>query len=301
MKLQHKIAGTILLPLAAAAMTTSVQAADVDTYGRIQVHLNETTPKNGDMDFSASANESRFGFKTENGMGAKAHFEFDMNASSVRLRHAYTTFDGITVGQTWKPSAALELLFPTVDPTTNALSSAPAIRVGQLSTKIDLGAGSLNVGIYDDSAANQALPGIAAKFVGDMGGFKVVGAFDMVQADGTSGTTDKTATTITAGVVADLSGMVVKGAFTNYNNATAAHKLTGTSGQKETFMGASVTLPMGDGMKLNAALESATEAKTNAMWVNAMMKTASGVDVGAEFRSSHADATTIAGMVNYNF
>lgn len=298
MKLQHKIAGTILLPLAAAAMTTSVQAADVDVYGRIQAHLNVTTPDGGDADFTASANESRFGLKADNGKGAKGHFEFDMNASSVRLRHAYVNFNNVTVGQTWKPSAALELLFPTLDPTTNALTSAPALRVGQISTKLDLGAGSLNVGLYDDSTVSSAMPGVAAKFVADMDALKLIAAFDMKQANEED--TTETATSLTAGVVANLSGMTVKGIFTSYDNATMA-VLSGADGAEESFIGASVTVPMGGAMSLNAAFETATEAETDAYWVNVKTKLESGVDVGAEFRSSHAEATTVAAMVNYNF
>lgn len=300
MKFQHKIAGTILLPLAAATMATSVQAAghDVDVYGRIQAHLNVTTPDGGDSDFTASANESRFGLKADNNKGAKGHFEFDMNASSVRLRHAYVNFNNVTVGQTWKPSAALELLFPALDPTTNALTSAPALRVGQISTKLDMGAGTLNVGLYDDSTASSAMPGVAAKFVADMDALKLIAAFDMKQANEED--TTESATSMTAGVVANLSGMTVKGAFTTYDNATMA-VLSGADGAKETFLGASVTVPMADAMSLNAAFETASEAETNAYWVNVKTKLQSGVDVGAEFRSNHADTTTVAAMVNYNF
>ncbi|WP_086479374.1 hypothetical protein [Oceanospirillum sanctuarii] len=323
MKLQHKIAGTILLPLAAAAMTTSVQAADVDVYGRIQIHVTETTPDGGDMDFSAGGTESRLGFIAKNDSGAKAHIEFDLNgsyktdgdttatttvskASTVktgepRLRHAYVTFDGVTVGQTWKPSATTELLFPALDPNTNALSSAPSTRAAQVSTKMDLGAGSLTVGAYDAGVTDSAVPGLAAKFVGDMGGLKVVGAFDMTQDAGDNSTDGSTR--ITGGVVADMSGMTVKGSFTTHSDLYTA-------------FGGSVSLPMGDGMSFNAAFDqyspdAAGKDDATAIWANVKTTTASGVTVGAEYSMLGAgygfaaapavDTSTIRFMANYNF
>jgi hypothetical protein len=301
MKLQHKIAGTILLPLAAATMATSVQAADVTTYGRIQAHITETTVDGKDMDFGASANESRFGFKTENGMGAKAHFEFDMNASSVRLRHAYVNFDGVTVGQTWKPSATTELLFPALDPNTNALASAPSTRAGQVSTKLDMGAGSLTVGAYDAGVAESAVPGLAAKFVGDMGGLKVVGAFDMTQDAGDD--SKDGSTRLTGGVVADMGGMTVKGSFTTHSDLYTA-------------FGGSLSMPMGDGMSFNAAFDqyspdAAGSDDATAIWANVKTTTASGVTVGAEYSmlgagygfaaAPAADTSVIRFMANYNF
>ena len=308
MKLQHKIAGTILLPLAAATMATSVQAADhdVDVYGRIQVHVTETTVDPKDMDFGATAGQSRLGFKVKNDQNVMGHFEYDWTAAAgaktaPRLRHAYLTFDGITVGQTWTPSATVELLYPVLDPNANALSSAPSARTGQVSTKIDAGSAQLTVGVYDAGVAESAVPGLAAKAVADMGGLKVIGAFDMTQDAGDD--TKKGSTQITAGVVADMGGMTLKGAFTTVSDSYTA-------------LGGSLSMPMSDGMSFNAAFDQYTPESgddATAIWANVKTKTASGVDLGAEYsmlgegyNAHHAAATAsdtsvIRLMANYNF
>jgi len=290
MKLQHKIAGTILLPLAAATMATSVQAADVTVGGSIRAHFTQTTPDGGDMAFASDVADSRFTVKyADKANDVSGVYEAKMPAGD--LRHAYIKFGSIVAGQTWKPNAPLELLFPTVDSLGNAATSAPSSRAPQLSTKMDMGSGMLTAGIYDAAlgatGGDQVMPSLAAKYVADMGGLKVVAAFDMAQAENTA---NDATTTLTGGVVADLGGMTAKGVFT-----------TKSGGSEETYMGGSISLPLGDGMTANGAFEMATEAETQAMWANVMTKNAQGVTMGLEFRLPHDESTVIDALVKYDF
>lgn len=302
MKLQHKIAGTILLPLAAAAMTTSVQAADVSVGATVKFHAAEVTAKDGDMDFAAGVGDTRFRVKyADQAKNVSAMYETTVNGT---VRHAFVTFDGITAGQTWKPNSTLELLFPTVDQYGNAGTTAPASRAPQLSTKMDLGGGStLTAGIYDNgntlggratsaqsanyAGGDQVVPSFGAKYAGDMGGLKVVAAFAMEQPAASNG--DAT-NTLTAGVNMDMSGMKVIGAFTNQSG-----------GNKATYMGGAVSMPLGDGMTANVAFETETEGSTNAFWGNVMTTSASGVKMGLEYRMEHDEDTAIDAIVQYDF
>lgn len=65
--------------------------------------------------FGASANQSRIGIRLKNPEGVTVNVEGDFLLGSLRLRHAYGSYNGILAGQTWSNYTSFAGITPVLD------------------------------------------------------------------------------------------------------------------------------------------------------------------------------------------
>ncbi|WP_449285411.1 DcaP family trimeric outer membrane transporter [Marinobacter sp. PE14] len=128
------ITTAIAVGLASQANAINLQAGDVDAriYGYANLTMTYDLDDNlaglaqegsftrisssgSNGHFGASANQSRIGILVNNPEGVKANVEGDFYAGTLRLRHAYGSYNGILAGQTWSNFTSFAGATPVID------------------------------------------------------------------------------------------------------------------------------------------------------------------------------------------
>ncbi len=316
MKLQHKIAGTILLPLAAAAMSTTAHAElTVGGYVASEFSMDTKAQKGADdqKDTTGSAITSRFNLKQTNvgPSNATVLFEGDYyggnaagTTNDLRLRHAVVMVDGWKVGQTWSSAANLNGILPTIDFVGLTGGSAYANRHPQIAQTMDMGGAKLSFGIEDwgkGSAGKDgpSIPDIAAGFSTEMSGLSIFAGGALVNENDAANKNANWVHLTASAKMAVSDGMKVVGSFTSTGNDDTKKDSTAFSG--------GVGMDVGGGISANAMAEvktfgdSAKEDQTT-MFVNAFYKLPSGLQFGAELQNVTAsEGTDGTDLTNINF
>lgn len=316
MKLQHKIAGTILLPLAAAAMSTTAHA-ELAVGGYVAAEFSmDTTAKTGAddvKDTSGSAVKSRFNLKQTNvgSSNATVLIEGDFYGSNAagttndfRLRHAVVMVDGWKVGQTWSSAANLNGILPTVDFVGLTGASVYANRHPTIAKTMDMGGSKLSFGIEDwgkGSAGKDgpSLPDLAAGFSTEMSGLSIFAGGALVNENDAAGKNSNWVHLTASAKMALGDDMKAVGSFTSSGNDDTKKDWTAFSG--------GVGLGLGGGMSANAMFEvksfgAAGTEDQSTMFVNAFYKMPSGLEFGAELQNVTAkDGTDGSDLTNINF
>lgn len=317
MKLKHKIAGTILLPLAAATMATTAHAElSVGGYVAAEFSMDSGETKVGGdtQDVTGSAVSSRINFKHTNlgSSNATVLFEGDYygggGGNNLRLRHAVVMVDGWTVGQTWSSAANLNGILPTVDFVGLTGGSVHADRFAQIAHTIDMGSAKLKVGVEDwgngtSGKDGPAIPDIAAGLSTNMGGLSLFGGAALVNAP--KGTKNESFVHLTASAKMQVSeGMKVVASFTQSGDKDLT---TAKPKNEYTAFSGGLGMDLGGGMSANAMAEvnqhgdSAKEDMTT-IFVNAFYKMPSGLQFGAEVQNvTSAGYTKGSDNTNINF
>lgn len=263
MKLRHKIAGTLALPLALAIASTANAATVYDDEkqtlkigGFVAAQAVWEMPDAGDpnyvMDLGTTRLNVAYTKKTEAG-DITVLYENDWNdatkaAGAYRLRHAAIMYDGWVAGQTWSFFANLNGLGETLDANGNAITSSWASRNAVLGKNISLGEGmSVGIALEDRSLNSGNTPTKTTFKVDPSTGLMVV---DKPAAGdrNTSAVPD-----ITANFKGKVGGVGLFAAVQYYqiNDATDLEKSEG----KVRFT-ASAAVPLGDAATVKAAFNS---------------------------------------------
>lgn len=313
MKLQHKIAGTILLPLAAAAMSTTAQAEF--SYGgyvaaEFSMDSKSVDGSSDTNDTGGSAVKSRFNLKQTNigSSNATVLFEGDYygngNQGNLRMRHAVVMVDGWKVGQTWSSAANLNGILPTVDFVGLTGASVYANRHPMIARTMDMGGAKLSFGVEDWGKGTAGtdgpnVPDIAAGLTANAGSAKIFAGAALVNENGSDGKNSNWVH-LTASVNMGITdGMKVVGSFTSSGNDDVDADWNAFSG--------GLGMALGGGLSANAMAEvksfgaSGSEDQTT-VFVNAFYKMPSGLEFGAEVQNvTDSGAGEGTDMTNINF
>ena len=323
MKLQHKIAGTLLLPLAAATMATTAHA-ELTVGGYVAAEFSmDTTSATGvedTNDTSGSAIASRINFKHTNlgSSNATVLFEGDYyggnatgSTNDLRLRHAAVMVDGFTVGQYWSSAANLNALLPTIDFVGYTKASVEANRYAQIAYTLDMGATKVKFGVEDwgdgeEGTDGPSIPDFAAGVTSKMGGTSLFLGAAMVNDNDKDGKNTTYSHLAASAKVEVAEGTKLVAAYVASGNDEA----DGGSDESWTAMSAGVGLNLGGGISANAMYEvkefGATGTKDQStMFVNAFYKMPSGLQFGVELQdvtdSFNKTDTRYEDMSNINF
>ncbi|MBE0507465.1 MAG: hypothetical protein IBX50_12235 [Marinospirillum sp.] len=307
MKLRTKIAGTVALPLALAIASAASAATIVDTDahrlqigGFVAAQAYWEMPDAGEMNYGMDLGSSRLGINYTNKTNAGDITYMYEQTVGGRLRHAAILHDGWVAGQSWSFFANLNGLGETLDANGNAITSSWASRNPLLGKNINLGDG-MSVGVALEergtnsgnavvSGATNAspLPDLTANFKGNFGGVGIFAAAQMYQVnDPTDAKASEGKVRMTASASLPLGDtMGVKAAFTADPDRYSAFS-------------ASAQMKMSDQLRTNLVVEQVMDDGAAGddymqLWVNAIHKTASGWEWGAEVHMVMGDGTVIA-------
>ncbi|WP_417594192.1 hypothetical protein [Oceanospirillum sp.] len=308
MKLQHKIAGTILLPLAAAAMSTAAHA-EFSMGGYVAAEFSLDTVSDGDStDVNGSAVKSRFNLKQTNlgSSNATILFEGDYygngNQGNLRMRHALVMVDGWKIGQTWSSAANLNGILPTVDFVALTGGSAYANRHPMIAKEVDMGGSKLSFGVEDwgKSTAGEdgpVIPDLAAGFTTKMGDVSLFAGGALVNENDSKGENANWVHISASAKMAMSDSMKAVLSVTKTGNDDIDADWTAVSG--------GMGMGFGGGLSANAMAEvksfGASGAEDQAtVFVNAFYKMPSGLEFGAEIQNI-TDAAGMEGDDRTNF
>lgn len=169
MKLRHKIAGTLALPLALAIASTANAATVVDTDAhtlKIGGFVGATAgwtifddagpAQDSDVDFGMGLGVSRLNIAyTQKTAAGNITYLYEndwagkpvANGGNYRLRHAVIKYDGWSAGYTWSAFANLTGLAETIDAAGTSGISATAPRTASLGKDIKIADG-MSVGLF---------------------------------------------------------------------------------------------------------------------------------------------------------
>lgn len=317
MKLRHKIAGTIALPLALAVAGAANAATVFDDEkqtlkigGFVAAQAVWEMPDVGDpnyvMDLGTTRLNVAYTKKTSAG-DVTVLYENDWNdkdqaAGAYRLRHAAIMYDGWVAGQTWSFFANLNGLGETLDANGNAITSSWANRNAVLGKNISLG-DDMSVGIAledrslnsgntfvdedgepdDDGTRNTSpAPDLTANFKAKVGGVGLFAAAQYYQVDDSDDdkkSEGKVRFTASAAVpIADVA--TAKVAFNSDQDNYNAVSLAGQ-------------FKINDQIRTNLVVEQYMDDGDNQdytqFWVNAIYKMDAGLEWGAEVHMVSAD------------
>ncbi len=95
---------------------------DIDDNRAVSTRAGSFTPANEDIDghFGADVQQSRLGVKVNHSSGVMVNVEGDFrgtgnSAGSLRMRHAYGTYNNVLAGRTWSNSISFVASTPTLD------------------------------------------------------------------------------------------------------------------------------------------------------------------------------------------
>jgi len=322
MKLRHKIAGTIALPLA-LAIAGSANAATVLDNDKHQLNIggyiaaqadwvikDQATGQDSDIDYGIDLGVSRLNVKyTQKTAAGDITYLYENDfrgANGYRLRHAAIMHNGWVAGQYWSGFANLTGLAETIDIAGTSGSSANAQRTATLGKNFSLADG-MSVGVFVEDhrkgteasgrTANTAIPDIAANFKGKFGGTAVFAGLRMTQKDDPTAPANKQKTEgkvdLTLGVNSRITDSVsIKAALTSYDEGVKR-----SPDGRDLAVSVAGQFKFNDQVRTNLVVEQfvadADNADSTAIWVNAFYKMDAGWEWGAEVRSVSADNAAI--------
>lgn len=312
MKLRHKIAGTLALPLALAIASTANAAVVVDNDkhslkigGFVAAQAVWEMPDKGDTNYVMDLGTSRLNVaytkKTSAG-DITVLYENDWNdatkaAGAYRLRHAAIMYDGWVAGQTWSFFANLNGLGETLDANGNAITSSWASRNAVLGKNISLGE-DMSVGIaLEDRNMNSgndvvggtrntsAAPDVTANFKAKAGGVGLFAAVQYYQInDATDAKKSEGKVRVTASAAVPLGDAATVKAAVNADEDN--YNAFSVSGQ----------LKLSDKVRTNLVVEHVVDERKGAKdtdytqaWLNAIYRMDVGLEWGAEIQMVSGD------------
>jgi len=322
MKLRHKIAGTLALPLAlaiaGAANAATVyddekQTLKIGGYVAAQAGwtIYDASTDDSDVDYGMGLSLSRLNiaYTQKTSAGDITYlYENDWagaqpSGGNYRLRHAAIKYDGWVAGFTWSGFANLTGLAETIDAGGTSGKSANAQRTATLGKNIAIADGmSVGVFVEDHShafttggsasgrTANTPLPDLVANFKGDFGVAQAFAAVRMQQVDkaGSAPAETEGSVDVTLGVNSQVADPVnVKAALTSFDSGDLGVSVAGQ-------------FKISDQVRTNLVVEQFVGDVKNtdhtAIWVNGFYKMDAGWEWGAELRSVSADAGAVNGL-----
>lgn len=330
MKLRHKIAGTLALPLALAIASTANAATVVDNDkhtlkigGFVAATADWTIYDNAagqdsDVNFGMGLGVSRLNvaYTQKTAAGDITYlYENDWAAGATgdeyRLRHAAIMHDGWVAGYTWSAFANLTGLAETIDAAGPTNVSANAQRTATLGKNISIGDG-MSVGLFvedrkhalttggakSNRTANTPLPDLVANFKGKFGTTNVFAAVEMIQKDKPGSAPAKTEAKVnaTVGVSSQVTDELnLKLAASSWDEGV---KSSPNDRDLGVLVGAQYKFT--DQVRANLVVEQfiggADDVDHTAIWVNGFYKMDAGWEWGAELRSVSADAAGVNGL-----
>lgn len=309
MKLRHKIAGTLALPLALAIASTANAATVFDDEkqtlkigGFVAAQAVWEMPDAGDANYVMDLGTTRVNIaytkKTAAG-DITVLYENDWNdatkaAGAYRLRHAAIMYDGWVAGQTWSFFANLNGLGETLDANGNAITSSWANRNAVLGKNIALGDG-MSFGIaLEDRGTNSGntpvagntntspAPDITANFKAKLGGVGLFAAAQLYQVnDATDAEKSEGKARFTASAAVPLGdAATVKVALTS---DTDKYDAVSVSGQVK------ITDKVRTNLVVEQYMADADDSDYTQAWVNAIYKMDVGLEWGAEVHMVSGD------------
>ncbi|SEI45746.1 Porin subfamily protein [Allopseudospirillum japonicum] len=291
MKLAHKIAGTVILPLAAVAMASSAHAAswkidslntEVGIGGYVKLEARSIDKESGADDFLMHAKQTRFNLSTKTATSygdIKTFIEMDFYGNqegtdsnsklNPRMRHAAVMWDGWLAGQYWSTFSTFEGMAETLDFVGVTGKSVHLERNAQLAKTLNFGqAGKLTLGIEDrNQSGDSTSPDPAIKYANAFGPL----AFSLAAQNYEKA--DDTKTRVGAGAKLSLGSATLQAGYTddedNYDAVSGAIKVK-----------------FNDSLRANLVYENVdfeTGTDYDQAWANLIYKTGYGVEVGGEY------------------
>ncbi|MFK7160626.1 hypothetical protein V6U78_06205 [Marinospirillum sp. MEB164] len=324
MKLRHKLAGTVALPLALAVAASTATAATIFENDQHRVNFggfvaaqanwtifDDAVGQDSDIDYGMSLGTSRMNLSYTRQTDAgpiTILFENDFNGpsgSNYRLRHAAIMWDGWVAGFSWSGAANLTGLGETIDAGGTANTSAMAQRTMVLGRNIPVAEG-MTVGVFledrtnsfstgvgqTDRDANTALPDAVVNFRANLGATQLFGAATLLQFDDAEATGDaKTESQVE----------LTFGARSQITDELRVHlALTNTNDNDDTYVSVGAQYRINQQLRTNLlveqALRDADDSDYTALWANAFYTMPSGWEWGGELRYMTADDN--AGKLN---
>lgn len=322
MKLRHKIAGTLALPLALAIASTANAATVLDndkhtlniggfvsgiaSWAVRDNAAGHDSDINYDIDLGVSRLNVKHTQKTSAGDITYLYENDFRGPNGYRLRHAAIMYDGWVAGQFWSGFANLTGLAETIDAVGTSGGSANAQRTATLGKNFSIADG-MSVGVFLEDhrkgtevsgrTANTAIPDIAANFKGKFGGTDVFAGLRMTQKNDPTAPAANIKTEakvdLTLGVSSQIGDMVnVKAALTSYDEGVKR-----SANGRDFAVSVAGQVKITDQIRTNLVIEQfvadANNSDSTAVWVNAFYKMEAGWEWGAELRSVSADNAAI--------
>ncbi|HKM14885.1 MAG TPA: hypothetical protein VJY63_03020 [Marinospirillum sp.] len=307
MKLRHKIAGTLALPLALAIASTANAATVFDDEkqtlkigGFVAAQAVWEMPDAGDPNYVMDLGTTRLNIaytkKTSAG-DITVLYENDWNdatkaAGAYRLRHAAIMYDGWVAGQTWSFFANLNGLGETLDANGNAITSSWANRNAVLGKNISLGDDmSVGIALEDGKAGGNTgnatgnaspAPDLTANFKAKVGGVGLFAAAQYYQVDdATDPKKSEGKVRFTASAAVPLGdAATIKAAFTSDQDK---HDAVSVSGQ----------FKISDQVRTNLVVEQymddGDDKDYTQVWANIIYRMPVGLEWGAEVHMVSGD------------
>lgn len=334
MKLRHKIAGTLALPLALAIASTANAAVVVDNDKHTlkiggyvaatadwKIYDKTAANMDSDVDFGMSLGTSRLNvaYTQKTSFGDITYlYENDWaGGDNYRLRHAAIMYDGYVAGYTWSAFSNLTALAETIDAVGPTNISAVAQRTATLGKNISIGDG-MSVGLFVEDrshgfttggaetnrTANTPLPDVVANFKGKFGTTSVFAAVEMIQMDkvsisnATAANPAKTEAKVNAtfGVSSQvIDPLNLKLAVTSWDEG-----VKGSPNDRDLGVLVGAQYKITDQIRTNLVVEQfvggADDTDRTGVWLNGFYKMDAGWEWGAELRSASTDAGKVNGL-----
>ncbi|WP_027849261.1 hypothetical protein [Marinospirillum minutulum] len=303
MKLRHKIAGTLALPLALAIASTANAATVYDDEkqtlkigGFVAAQAYWEMPDAGEVNYGMDLGTSRLNVThTSKTSAGDITFMYEQNIANNTLRHAVIMYDGWVAGQTWSMFANLNGLGETLDANGNAITSSWASRRAMLGKNFSLGEG-MSVGVAfeekGDNAGNPGnaspMPDLTANFKAKVGGVGLFAAAQLYQVnDATDPKASEGKARFTASAAVPIADVVtVKAALTS---DTDKYNAVSVSGQFK------ITDQVRTNLVVESYMDDGKDKDYTQVWVNAIYRMQSGLEWGAEVQMVSGDTATGGG------
>lgn len=325
MKLRHKIAGTLALPLALAVSSASAAVVVMDNdKGKLEMGgyisgiatwtmYDDKAGHDSKVNNNIGLGTSRLNLKYTNKAGVTLLYENDWasahtansgrpNEAGYRLRHAAVMYDGFVVGQTWSGFANLTALGETIDTAGTSGSATWSNRAAVLGKNFDLGEG-MSAGLFleDQNVGSDAkkrdkrtaMPDVTANFKGKFDDVEVFAGTRVLQVD-------KRTNSNKTGVRADFA-VGLNAQLTDDFNLKV-----GVTAYDKGKVADDVAISLAAGIKANEQLRfnlvgeqyiaDNSKSDRTTIWLNGFYKLDSGLEFGGEIQ--YVDADDNAGAIS---
>lgn len=316
MKLRHKIAGTLALPLALAVSSANAAVVMDNDKGKLEVGgyisgiaqwtIRDSSADDSDVNNGIGLGLSRLNLKYTNKAGVTLFYENDWasahtansgrpNEAGYRLRHAAVMYDGFVAGQTWSGFANLTALGETIDAVGTSGSATWANRTAVLGKNFDLGDG-MSVGLFleDQNVGsapkgrtyNTAVPDITANFKGNFDAVDVFAGVRVLQVNDDPVKRDTTTQTdLALGLNAKLTeDFNLKVGITAYEKDSVADDIA-----ISLAAGVKATEQLRFNLVGEQYIADAKKSDRTSIWLNGFYKLESGLEFGGEVQYVSAD------------